>query len=139
MTIESPDTINTTEIQDGQAAGSIVPLRIRKIVDSLAGIFVSTATASFTFAFTQRGTVVECNHATVAINTTIPPHSSVAYDNGVVLGICRTGVAAVGFVAGAGVTFLPAGVSGTCRLTGSEVFARQTATNDTWIISGDYT
>lgn len=138
MTIESPDTINTTEIQDGQAAGSIVPLRIRKIVDSLAGIFVSTATASFTFALTQRGTVVECNHATVAINATIPPHSSVAFDNGTVVGICRIGAAATAFVAGAGVTFITP-QSLTCRAVGSELFARQTATADTWVISGDAT
>ncbi len=137
MPIESPDTLNTTRFQTGQSLG-IGSDDFRVLVDSLAGILPSAATASFTFALTQRGTMIECNHATVAINATIPPHSSVAYDNGTVVAICRIGAAAVAFVAGAGVNFIVP-QSLTCRVVGSELFARQTATTDTWVISGDAT
>lgn len=137
MTIESPDTLNTTRFQAAQV-GTIGADDLRVFVDSLAGSFPSTATASFTFALTQRGTIVECNHATVAINATVPPNASVPFDVGATLGLCRIGAAAVAFVAGAGVTFIvPQSLS--CRVVGSQIFARQTATINTWVISGDAT
>jgi hypothetical protein len=137
MTIESPETLNTTRFQAGQV-GTVDATDMRVFVDSLAGSFPSTATASFTFALTQRGTIIECNHATVAINATIPPNASVAFDVGTTLGLCRIGSAAVAFVAGAGVTFITP-QSLTCRAIGSQLFARQTATANTWVISGDAT
>ncbi len=137
MTISSPDTLNTTLIVDN-ITGLVTAARMRVVVDSMAGIFPSALTASFTFALTQRGIVVECNHATVAINATIPPNASVAFDQGTVLRLCRTGAAAVAFVAGAGVTLITP-QSLTARAVGSEIYARQTATTDTWIIGGDAT
>lgn len=137
MTIESPNTLNTTRFQVGQADGQIDPVDVEVLAESAAGLVNSSVTASFTFALTQRGTVVNCNHATVAINATIPPNSSVAFDVGVILGICKRGAAAVAFVAGAGVTFVTPHTL-ICSAVGSEMYARKDAT-DTWIIGGDST
>jgi len=136
VAVESPDTINTTEIEDGQAAGSITPIRIRTIVESLAGVFSSTTASSFTFTFAHRGTIIETTSAS-AVNATIPPNSSVSFDVGTVLGLCQVGTGQAAFVAGAGVTFRVPG-SLLARAQWSEIYARQRAVNE-WVISGDTT
>lgn len=137
MTISTVDTIDTTLIQDGQAAGSITPADMRVIVNSLAGTGVTTQTASFTLALTHRGTTIDCNHASVAINVTIPPNASVAFDIGVMITLARIGAAAVAFVAGAGVTFIGLPTL-SARAIGSEIYARKQATN-VWLVGGDQT
>lgn len=64
-------------------------------------------TASKTFALTDADKLQMCNHATVAINLTIPPNASVAFPVGTVLAANMVGAAQVAFVAGSGVTITP--------------------------------
>lgn len=136
MTISSIDTVNSTLIVDN-TTGLVDPADIRVLGESLAGLFNSSTTISFTFNLTQRGIIVNCNHASVTINATVPPNSSVAYDVGTILGICKRGAAITQFAPGAGVTFVTPHTL-VCLAVGSEMFARKDAT-DTWIISGDST
>lgn len=66
-------------------------------------------TASKTFDLTDADDDVIniCTHASVAINLTIPPNSSVAYPIGSVVCAKYDGAAQVAFVAGSGVTINP--------------------------------
>lgn len=136
MTISSPATLDSSVLQDGQPAQSISPADIRQVVDSLAGLFASSQTASYTAAIGDRGTCVEMNSAS-ALNFTVPPNGTVAFDVGTVLQVCQLGVGQVTLVPGAGVTFLSAGTL-TTRAQYSIVAMRQRATN-VWLISGDLT
>jgi hypothetical protein len=65
-------------------------------------------TASRTLALTDANKKLRANHATVAINYTVPPNSSVAFPIGTWILIEMTGAAQVAVVAGAGVTIKPA-------------------------------
>jgi hypothetical protein len=65
-------------------------------------------TASRTLALTDANKKLRANHATVAINYTVPPNSSVAFPIGTWIIIEMTGAAQVAVVAGAGVTIKPA-------------------------------
>jgi hypothetical protein len=136
MTIVSPNSLDTTLIQDGQPAGSITPAIFRTVVNSLAGIAASTQTASYTAASTDAGTVVEMNSAS-ALNFTVPPNSSVAYDIGTVIMIFQLGAGQVTLVAGAGVT-LDTPSSLTTRVQYSTASVRKRATNE-WVVAGDIT
>jgi hypothetical protein len=64
-------------------------------------------TASRTLALTDAKKKLRANHATVAINYTIPPNSSVAFPIGTWIMIEMTGTAQVAIVAGSGVTINP--------------------------------
>lgn len=64
-------------------------------------------TASRTLAFTDANKKLRANHATVAINYTVPPNSSVAFPIGTWIIIEMTGAAQVAVVAGSGVTINP--------------------------------
>jgi hypothetical protein len=61
-------------------------------------------TASRTLALTDAKKKLRANHASVAINYTVPPNSSVAFPIGTWIMIEMTGVAQVAVVAGSGVT-----------------------------------
>jgi hypothetical protein len=65
-------------------------------------------TASRTLALTDAKKKLRANHASVAINYTVPPNSSVAFLIGTWIQIEMTGAAQVAVVAGAGVTIKPA-------------------------------
>lgn len=65
-------------------------------------------TASRTLALTDRYKWLQGNHASVAINYTVPPSSSVAWEEGDWIIIEQTGAAQVAVVAGSGVTIKPA-------------------------------
>jgi hypothetical protein len=65
-------------------------------------------TASRTLALTDAYKKLRANHATVPINYTVPPNSSVAFPIGAWIIIEMTGAAQVAVVAGAGVTIKPA-------------------------------
>ena len=67
-----------------------------------------TDTASRTFALTDRYKWVKANHATVAINYTVPPSADVAWEEGDWIIIDQIGAAQAAVVAGTGVTFRPA-------------------------------
>lgn len=137
MTIVSPATLDTSYFQDGQAAGTITPTYVRALADSLAGIAGSSQTTSYTAALTDRGTVVEMNAAS-AVNFTVPPNSSVAFDVGAVLEVCQYGAGQVTLVAGAAVTLRTPTGTLTTRAQYSSVTLRQRATNE-WIVGGDLT
>jgi hypothetical protein len=68
--------------------------------------FVDDA-ASRTLALTDAKKKLRASHASVAINYTVPPNSSVAFPIGTWIIIEQTGVAQVAVVAGAGVTINP--------------------------------
>jgi hypothetical protein len=65
-------------------------------------------TVSRTLALTDAKKKLRANHATVAINYTVPPNSEVAFPIGTWIMIEMTGVAQVAVVTGAGVTIKPA-------------------------------
>jgi hypothetical protein len=102
-TIISPNTTDTTLIQDGQAAGSISAGDIRQMNDSLSGVAITTQTVSYTFVAGDRGTIVRYNSASAG-TFTIPPNSTVAFPVGVILGFRMSGVGLLTIAAGAGVT-----------------------------------
>ena len=138
MAIVSPNTTNTTLIQDGQADGAITAADVRTMNNSLAGLFASVRTVSGTLVLTDFGTVVEMNSAT-AVNLTIPPNSSVAFDVFTMIGIRQLGNGQVTIVAGAGVTLrLPPLTAATTRGLYSTVWIHQRATNE-WVFAGDQT
>lgn len=73
--------------------------------EPLGQLAVATAkTASFTLALADAGVFTPANHASTAINATVPPNSSVAFPINTRIEIGRYGAAAVTLVAGAGVT-----------------------------------
>lgn len=135
MTISSPDTIDTTLIQDGQAAGSITPSDMRVVVDSLAGIFAPTAkTVSYTAVLADRGTCIEMN-AAGALNFTVPQNSAVSYDIGTVLVVTQLGAGQVTLVQDTNVTIrTPSSLL--TRAQYSTVSVRKRATNE-WVAGGD--
>jgi len=135
MTIQTPNYLKTSLFQDGQAAGSIVPGSVRTLVDSLAGVSSAAQTSSYTAVLTDAGTVVEMN-AAGALNFTVPPNSSVAYDIGAVIEVCQIGAGQVTLVAGAGVTLRTPTGTLTTRAQYSTVSIRKRGT-DEWVVAGD--
>ncbi len=94
-------------------------------------------TASFIFAVTQDQRVTAANHATVAIVGTIPPYSDVPWREGALLCIEQRGAAAASFAQGAGVTINhPAGNTLVAASQYQFIYARHTATTNTWTASG---
>lgn len=139
MTINSPDTNDTTLIQDGQAAGSITPADIRIMNNSLAGIFAPTAkTSNYTVVLADRGTCLEMNSSS-ALTFFIPTNASVAFDLGTVIEFCQIGTGQVSITATTpGTTTLRTASSATTRAQWSHVSVRKRAT-DEWVVSGDLT
>lgn len=139
MAIESPNTIDTTEIEDGQAAGSITAARVRGIVDSLAGVFAPAAkTADYTITLADRGTCLEMNSAS-AHTFFVPTNASVAFDLGTIIEFCRVGTGALSITAVTpGTTTIRTTSSATARAQWSHVSIRKRAT-DEWVLSGDLT
>lgn len=107
--------------------------RFTQIAESTA----NTQTADYTLALTDGAvnTVVEMNKGS-AVNLTVPPNSSVAFDIGTTILIWQEGAGQVTVVAGAGVTIHSA--SSHVNLTGQYSWAvlRKQATN-TWVLWGD--
>jgi hypothetical protein len=124
VAILSPNTINITLLQDGQAAGSITPSDIRISVSSLAGRASATKIANYTLVLTDAGTRLRMNvSGTTAVSITIPPNSSVPFDVDTVIVVSQVGTAPTSIVAGAGVTinsppgFLPMPAGLNARIT----------------------
>jgi hypothetical protein len=91
-------------------------------------------TASRTLALTDANKKLRANHATVAINYTVPPNSSVAFPIGTWIIIEMTGAAQVAVVAGAGVTIKPATK---LKVNGQDTSAVLTKeATDTWSFQG---
>jgi hypothetical protein len=141
MTISPVDTINTTLIQDGQAAGSITPSDMRVLSESAFALVQSGAgaqTASYTAVLSDRGTFVPFNHSSGSPTFTIPTNASVAFAVGTVLSIVwiGSGTTAPAFLAAAGVTInSPTGtLSLRARYSFASAFKYAT---DTWVLMGD--
>lgn len=134
--IVSPTTISNTILEDNQAASSITPGDIRQVVDSLAGIFSTTQTASYTLALVDRGTRIRYNSASAG-TFTFPPNASVPFVVNTVIYFTQTSTGQLAFAAGAGVTIINTS-SLTARVQGSTCWAIQDSI-DTWILSGDLT
>lgn len=136
MTISSPSTLDSSNVQDNKGNGAIQPVDMRAIVDSLAGIATTSQTTSYTLVLADRGTMIEMNSGS-SLNLTIPLNSSVTFDVGTTVGICQMGAGQVTVVATGGVT-LRNPSSLTTRAQYSTISVRKRAT-DEWVVSGDLT
>lgn len=140
MTISSIDTVDTTLIQDGQAAGSITPADIRVLNNSLAGIFAPAAKTSTPYVLTlaDRGTCIEMNLAGAnAVN--VPTNASVAFDIGTVIEICQIGAGQTTIQAVTpGTTTIRTASSATIRTQWGIASIRKRA-SDEWVLAGDLT
>lgn len=117
-----------------QNAENIVEYINNTMIPEIEEVKFVDVTASKTFDLTDRNTVQLCNHATVPINLTIPPNSSVAFPTGTVLGAMQTGAAQVAYVAGSGVTINP---SAKLKIDGQNVYtAAVKRLTDTWELVG---
>jgi hypothetical protein len=75
--------------------------------DNVKITFAAEDTASRTLALTDRYKWIKANHASVAINYTVPPSPGVAWEEGDWIIIEQIGAAQAAIVAGSGVTFKP--------------------------------
>ncbi len=139
MSLSTSFVVDTTLIQDGQAAGSITPADIRVLNDSLAGlpIYGTNQVGSFTTTLDMRGSMVLVNSGSQA-TATIPLNATVAYPIGTMLHFRPIGAGMV-LLAKTGVATLSSS-SGTLtsRVTGSWITAHLIAV-DTWWADGDLT
>lgn len=138
MTILSPNIVNTTLLQDGQAAGSITPAVMRTVVDSLAGI-VAPATVtgiSRTLVSTDRDTVIEFNSASPQ-TLFVPTNASVGFDVGTVIGWYQHGTGQLSIAAvTTATTLIRSSSSANARTQFSSGTLRKRAT-DEWVLAGD--
>jgi hypothetical protein len=137
-TIRTLATVLTTLIEDGQAAGSITPQDVRDALASVESVEPNIQTASYTLAIGDAWMGLIMNSAT-AVNVTVPPNSSVAFQVGTIIPWYGLGAGLITFVAGAGVTL-------ETRAGGTLVSAVQRASGglwqraaNTWVVSGDLT
>jgi hypothetical protein len=137
VALVSPNTIDTTLVQDGRAAASITPAVIRQIVDSLAGVFIpAPQTATYTVALSDRGCMIEFNTSS-AVTLQIPTNASVAFDVGTVIGWYQAGTGTVTIAAvSTGTTAVRTSASLQARAQYSQGIIRKRAT-DEWVVSGD--
>ena len=97
-------------------------------------VSVVNVTTSKTFDLTDADTFQVCDHATIAIDLTIPPNATVEFPIGTCIAMSMSGVAQVAIVAGSGVTIQP---STTLKIYAiNETIAIIKIATDTWIVSG---
>lgn len=135
-TLRAPNVILTTLIQDGQAVNSISAQDMRDDFTSAMGIQGSIETLSYTLVLTDAFLCVEMISAS-AVNVTIPPNSSVAFQVGTTVSFLQYGAGQVTLVPGVGVTLRTAS-SLTTRIQYSSIGIRQRAINE-WVVTGDTT
>lgn len=136
-TIISPNAIDTTVAQDGQAAGAFTLGDERQINDSLAGLFVdAVSTTTYTFVATDYGKLKESTNAG-ATTFTVPPNASVGFQVGTVISFRQYGAGQLTIAPGAGVTLRTAS-SLTTRAQYSSGALHKRAT-DEWVVTGDLT
>ncbi len=135
-TLRTPNTVLTTLVQDGQAAGSIIPGDARDLYASAMGVQPNTQTASYTLVLTDAFLCIEMNVAS-ANTLTVPPNSSVAFQVGTVIEWYQMGAGQITLTAGAGVTLRNAS-SLTSRAQYSSGAIRKRGT-DEWVVMGDVT
>lgn len=117
--------------------GAIDAQDMRDFVVSSMLVQTTSQAASYTAVLADGWTVVEMNSAS-AVNFTVPPNASVAFEIGAALQVCQYGAGQVTIVAGAGVTLRTPTGTLTTRAQYSIVGLQQRAANE-WIVSGDLT
>jgi hypothetical protein len=135
MVIQTPTYINANLFQDGQSAGSIVPLDVRTVVNSLIGMPTTTQSGSYTFVLADAGTCIESLSAT-AVTFTVPLNATVAFDTYTVLQVRQYGAGQVTIAPAAGVTLRTAAGTLTTRAQYAMVWLHKRGT-DEWIVSGE--
>lgn len=134
-TITDLNTAFTTLLQDGQAQFSINPLDFRSAHASVAGMIPNTQAASYTLVLTDFGKCIVMNSGS-ALNLTIPPNSSVAFQIGTIISWYGRGAGLITFVAGAGVTIEKSSTTLVTRAQGAFGGMWKLLT-DTWVLWGD--
>lgn len=135
MTVQSPSSLKTNEFQDGQAAGSITPSRVRDVIDTAAGAFATQQSGTtYTLALTDSGTTIETTSAT-AVTITVPTNATVAFPVGTVINFLQYGAGQITFSPASGVTLRTPSTLQT-RAQYSVAQLRQRATNE-WTVAGD--
>jgi len=130
----SPNTVDTTLIQDGQAAGSITPARIRQLNDSLSSLYVTTQGSDYTFALADRGTLVESTSAS-PVAFTVAPDGTVNFVVYTIVCWRQYGAGQITLTPGSGVTIrTPSSLLS--RVQYSTGCLQKRASNE-WIASGD--
>jgi hypothetical protein len=137
-TVRTPNTVMTTLIQDGQAAGSITPQDARDLFASAMSAEPNTQTASYTLVLTDAWLCVEYNSSSAG-NLLIPTDASVAFQIGTVIEWFQMGVGQLTIVAVTpGTTTVRNASSNTARTQSSCGAIRKRAVND-WVLLGDLT
>jgi hypothetical protein len=134
-TISDLNTVFTTLDQDGQAQFSITPLDLRSSIASAAGLIPNVQTVSYTLVLTDVAKCIVMNSAS-AVNLTIPPNSSVAFQVGVVITWYGLGAGLITFVPGAAVTIEKSSTTLVTRAQFAFGGIWQRAAN-TWVLWGD--
>lgn len=132
-------TLNNTTTATASAGTNSTALASTAYADRSAWNTPPNAqTASFTFALADQFRPTTISNAS-ANTATIPPNSSVAFPAGTTLILYNIGAGQCTWTAGAGVTLV--GRASAYKTAGQYApsYAWQTATTDTWIISGDVT
>jgi hypothetical protein len=88
-------------------ADNIVAYINGSFIPEIEKVNIVSVTVSKTLELTDAFTLQICAHASVAINITVPPNSSVAFPVGTQIAIKMGGAAQVAVVAGSGVTINP--------------------------------
>lgn len=138
-TIRTPVSVLTTLAQDGQASGAFTLQRFRDSFASFASLEPNVQTASYTLALTDIWQCLVMNSAS-AVNLTLPPNSSVAFQVGTIIPWYGLGAGLITFVAGAGVNPIErrSGATLVSAVQGASGALWQRAAN-TWVLSGDIT
>lgn len=137
-TIRTPPTVLTTIAQDGQASGAFNLQDFRDSLASAMSLEPNVQTASYTLVLTDIWQGLIMNNAS-AVNVTVPPNSSVAFQVGAIIPWYGLGAGLITFVQGAGVTIeRRSGASLVSAAQGSSGALWQRAAN-IWVLSGDIT
>jgi hypothetical protein len=137
-TVRTPNTVQTTLLQDGQAPGSINPQDARDQFASAMSAMPNTQTTSYTLVLTDAWLCVELNSAT-AVNLLVPTDANVAFQIGTVIQWFQMGAGQVTIVAVTpGTTTVRNASSNTSRAQNSSGAIRKRAAND-WVLLGDVT
>lgn len=133
------DVLEATEIliwvaDNGNGTHKVELLGMRPY-DPSVNSTVTTQVDNYTFALTDRGSLVELNAAT-AKTFTVPPNSSVAFAIGDTITVAQEGVGQLTIAAGAGVTLKSEGT----RVKTAAQYAMATlvkVATDTWRLEGN--
>ena len=142
-TVASPDTILTTQSQDGQAAGSYTLAELRNLFASAMSVEPKVLTfgapGSYTVVLTDAWMCLEFDNSTFAVSLLIPTDASLTCQIGTVIEWCviGTGILTIAAVT-PGTTTVRNSSSNTARAQNSSGAIRKRAAND-WVLTGDVT